>query len=157
MGMILGVVAVALATAGVLALGAGNNANLLLEQARKHKPRAVCISDPAKARELQNALGSQAQVFSGSEGLLKLATLPEADVVLIAIVGTAVEVTPIRSVDQITVGEGRRGPITTAIQKAFFDYVAGRTPDRHHWLTPVAVAPTKAKAATVAYEAPSVI
>ena len=72
-------------------------------------------------------------------------------------VGTAVEVTPIRSVDKITVGEGRRGPITTAIQKAFFDYVAGRTPDRHHWLTPVAVAPTKAKAATVAYEAPSVV
>jgi 1-deoxy-D-xylulose-5-phosphate reductoisomerase len=73
----------------LLALGAGNNANLLLGQARKHKPRAVCISDPVKARELQSALGSSTQVFSGSEGLLKLATIPEADIVLIAIVGTA--------------------------------------------------------------------
>ena len=73
----------------LIALGAGNNANLLLEQARKHKPRAVCISDPVKARELRNALDSQIQVFSGPEGLLKLATLPEADIVLIAIVGTA--------------------------------------------------------------------
>ena len=73
----------------LLALGAGNNAKLLLEQAQKHKPRAVCISDPVKARELQNALGSSTQVFSGPEGLLKLATLPEADIVLIAIVGTA--------------------------------------------------------------------
>src|SRR4029077_2028767 len=44
---------------------------------------------PAKAVALRDALGNSAEVFSGSEGLLKLATLPEADVVLIAIVGTA--------------------------------------------------------------------
>jgi 1-deoxy-D-xylulose-5-phosphate reductoisomerase len=61
----------------------------LLEQTRKHKPQAICISDPAKARELQSALGTQTQVLTGPEGLLKLATLPEADIVLIAIVGTA--------------------------------------------------------------------
>ena len=73
----------------LIALGAGNNASLLLEQARKHQPQAVCISDPAKAKELQTALGYKAQVLSGPEGLLKLATLPEADIVLIAIVGTA--------------------------------------------------------------------
>ncbi len=73
----------------LIALGAGNNIGLLIEQARKHKPSSVCISDPAKAKELQIALGSKAQVFSGPEGLLRLATLPEADIVLIAIVGTA--------------------------------------------------------------------
>ena len=49
-------------------------------------------------------------------------------------VGTAVEVTPIRSVDKIQIGKGRRGPITTAIQDAFFDVVTGRVEDRHGWL-----------------------
>jgi 1-deoxy-D-xylulose-5-phosphate reductoisomerase len=73
----------------LLALAAGNNSELLLEQTRKHKPAAISIFDPTKAKELQNALGTSAQVFSGEEGLIKLATLPAADVVLIAIVGTA--------------------------------------------------------------------
>jgi 1-deoxy-D-xylulose-5-phosphate reductoisomerase len=73
----------------LLALGAGNNSELLLEQIRKHKPEAVSISDPAKAKEMRNALGVSTRVFSGEEGLIKLATLPAADIVLIAIVGTA--------------------------------------------------------------------
>src|SRR5205085_7514750 len=49
----------------------------------------VSITDPAKAAALRAALGTSAEVFSGAEGLLKLATLPAADIVLIAIVGTA--------------------------------------------------------------------
>ncbi len=54
--------------------------------------------------------------------------------------GTAAEITPIRSADRITIGKGRRGPITEKIQKAFFDIVEGRVPDRHRWMTPVGVA-----------------
>lgn len=50
-------------------------------------------------------------------------------------VGTAVEVTPIRSIDKIKVGSGTRGPITEAIQRAFFGIVRGETPDTHGWLT----------------------
>lgn len=50
-------------------------------------------------------------------------------------VGTAVEVTPIRSIDKITVGEGRRGPVTEALQRAFFDVVHGRAADTYGWLT----------------------
>jgi 1-deoxy-D-xylulose-5-phosphate reductoisomerase len=73
----------------LIALAAGNNVDLLLEQTRKHKPAAVSITDPAKAKELANILGTTTQVFSGNEGLIKLATLPDADIVLIAIVGTA--------------------------------------------------------------------
>jgi len=73
----------------LLGLAAGNNVELLLEQTRKHKPQTISISDPAKAKVLRDALGTSTQVFSGNEGLLKLATLPEADIVLIAIVGTA--------------------------------------------------------------------
>jgi len=51
--------------------------------------------------------------------------------------GTAAEVTPIRSIDKITVGAGRRGPVTEKVQRAFFDIVHGEVPDRHGWLTPV--------------------
>jgi len=73
----------------LLALGAGNNVELLVEQTRKHRPAAISISDPAKAEELRAALGTATEVYSGADGLLKLATLPAADIVLIAIVGTA--------------------------------------------------------------------
>jgi len=50
-------------------------------------------------------------------------------------VGTAAEVTPIRTVDKITIGNGRRGPITEVIQKRFFDVINGVAPDIHGWLT----------------------
>ena len=50
-------------------------------------------------------------------------------------VGTAVEVTPIRSVDKVPVGSETRGPITEAIQQAFFAIVTGEAPDTHGWLT----------------------
>ena len=50
-------------------------------------------------------------------------------------VGTAAEVTPIRSIDKIEVGGGRRGPITERLQRAFFDVINGEVPDRHGWLT----------------------
>lgn len=49
--------------------------------------------------------------------------------------GTAVEITPIRSVDKITIGAGTRGPITAAIQQAFFDIINGKRPDTYGWLT----------------------
>ena len=52
-------------------------------------------------------------------------------------VGTAVEVTPIRSVDRIEVGAGRRGPITEKIQNEFFAIVEGHRPDKFGWLSPV--------------------
>src|SRR5258707_3753553 len=73
----------------LLGLAAGNNTELLLEQVRKHRPEAVSISDRLKAKALRDILGTSAQVFSGPEGLIRLATLPAADIVLIAIVGTA--------------------------------------------------------------------
>jgi branched-chain amino acid aminotransferase len=51
--------------------------------------------------------------------------------------GTAAEITPIRSIDRVTIGNGRRGPVTERIQKEFFAYIAGEVPDRYGWLTPV--------------------
>jgi branched-chain amino acid aminotransferase len=52
-------------------------------------------------------------------------------------VGTAVEVTPIRSVDHIQVGKGVAGPITRKLQEEFFAVTSGNKPDIHNWLTPV--------------------
>jgi branched-chain amino acid aminotransferase len=52
-------------------------------------------------------------------------------------VGTAVEVTPIRSVDRVTIGRGRRGAVTEALQQKFFQIVKGEAPDTYGWLQPV--------------------
>jgi len=51
--------------------------------------------------------------------------------------GTAAEVTPIREVDNRTIGNGSRGPVTTLLQKMYFDVVHGRSPVHHGWLTQV--------------------
>jgi 1-deoxy-D-xylulose-5-phosphate reductoisomerase len=73
----------------LIGLAAGGNSALLLEQTRRHQPGVISIADPLKAQDLQNTLGPSIRVCSGNEGLLTLATLPEADIVLIAIVGIA--------------------------------------------------------------------
>jgi len=68
--------------------------------------------------------------------------------------GTAAEITPIRSVDGLVVGHGRRGPITAQLMAAFFDIVEGCVPDRHGWLTyvdgPTEVVQVPSQAAMVA-------
>ena len=53
--------------------------------------------------------------------------------------GTAAEVTHLRSVDRITVGDGTMGPITRTLHDAYFDILHGLAPDRYNWLTPVKV------------------
>ncbi|MGA8026844.1 MAG: branched-chain amino acid transaminase [Bryobacteraceae bacterium] len=55
--------------------------------------------------------------------------------------GTAAEVTPIRSIDRILVGNGRMGPITEKIQRRFFEIVNGETDDEFGWLTAVTRVP----------------
>jgi len=62
-------------------------------------------------------------------------TLAHSDEVFFT--GTAAELTPIRSVDRIQVGAGKRGPVTEKIQKEFFAIMDGKKPDAHGWLTPV--------------------
>lgn len=51
--------------------------------------------------------------------------------------GTAAEITPVKSVDGVTIGSGSRGPITETIQQEFFSIITGEVADRHGWLTPV--------------------
>ncbi|MBM3822878.1 MAG: 1-deoxy-D-xylulose-5-phosphate reductoisomerase [Verrucomicrobia bacterium] len=73
----------------LIGLAAGSNANLLAEQALRHQPLAVSISDSGRVPDLASRVGSRCPVYHGPDGLIQLATLPEADIVLIAIVGTA--------------------------------------------------------------------
>jgi branched-chain amino acid aminotransferase len=61
--------------------------------------------------------------------------------------GTAAELTPVRSIDGIKVGEGRRGAVTAQIQKQFLGIARGELPDTYGWLTPVPTRGAAAKAA----------
>ena len=72
----------------LVGLAAGGNSELLAEQARQFHPDLVSITSPKKAAELKTQLDG-IRVASGDDGLLELATLPSADIVLVAIVGTA--------------------------------------------------------------------
>ena len=75
------------------------------------------------------------QGFDVVEGLIPREMLYIADEVFFS--GTAAEVTPVRRIDRITVGAGKRGPVTERIQKEYFAYIGGEIPDRYKWLTPV--------------------
>ncbi len=73
----------------VVGLAAGRNADLLIEQAREFQPSLISIHDPADAEKVRAHVPAGTRVVSGLEGLVELATMPEADMVLISIVGTA--------------------------------------------------------------------
>jgi branched-chain amino acid aminotransferase len=134
---------IALGTNGLLSEGSGQNLFVVRDEVLYTPPAAASVL-PGITRSsiitLAHDLG-----FAVREMELPREMLYIADELFFA--GTAVEVTPIRSVDKIQVGDGRRGPVTTAIQKAFFDYVKGHVPDRHGWLTPVDIRATKREAA----------
>ena len=71
--------------------------------------------------------------YAVTETVLPREALYTADEVFF--VGTAAEVTPVRSVDKIKVGAGKPGSVTKALQTAFFKVINGEVPDRHGWLT----------------------
>jgi 1-deoxy-D-xylulose-5-phosphate reductoisomerase len=72
----------------LIGLAAGRNDQLLAEQTRQFNPSAISITDDARADGLRASFPGL-EVHSGADGLIQLATMPEADIVLIAIVGTA--------------------------------------------------------------------
>ena len=49
--------------------------------------------------------------------------------------GSAAEITPIRSIDKTTIGNGKKGPITSKLQEVFFGYINAEIEDKHNWLT----------------------
>jgi branched-chain amino acid aminotransferase len=71
--------------------------------------------------------------YTVSESVIPREALYIADEVFF--VGTAAEVTPVRSIDKLKIGSGKRGPVTQALQQAFFAVINGEMPDTHGWLT----------------------
>ncbi len=73
----------------LIGLAAGTNVKLLAEQTLRHRPSTIAIYDCGLVPQLEALLPNPPRIVSGDSGLIELATLPEADIVLIAIVGTA--------------------------------------------------------------------
>jgi len=73
----------------VVGLAAARNVDLLAEQAARHRPLAVAVADPAAARELAQRVPPGTRVLAGGDGLDELARVPEADLVVSALVGAA--------------------------------------------------------------------
>jgi branched-chain amino acid aminotransferase len=122
---------IALDTFGYLSEGSGQNVFIVRDNVLYTPPLTASVL-PGITRDsvitLARELGLRVR-----EEMLPRELIYIADEVFFA--GTAVEITPIRSVDKITIGNGRRGPVTEAIQRTFFDIVRGDIPDTHGWLT----------------------
>ena len=122
--------AISLDIHGYVAEGSGENLFLIKDGMIYTPPLASSILSGitrASIRTIIADLGYEVQEMTLTREMLYLADE-------LFFTGTAAEVTPIRSVDRMPVGAGSRGPITEAIQKRFFDIVAGRYPDNHGWL-----------------------
>ena len=125
--------AIALDTAGNLSEGSGQNVFIVRDGILYTTP----IGDSVLWGITRDSVMTLAKElgFEVREQTLPRETLYIADEVFF--VGTAVEVTPIRSVDRVKIGRGRRGPVTEAIQQRFFQIVKGDAPDTHGWLQAV--------------------
>src|SRR2546427_613846 len=73
----------------IVGLAAKSNAQKLAEAANEVRPESVCLVDETRIDVLRRALDYQPRIFSGEVGLLEIACLTNADMVLVAIVGTA--------------------------------------------------------------------
>lgn len=124
---------IALDTQGFVSEGSGQNVFLVRNGVLYTPPISAGIL-PGITRDSVITLGRDLG-YEVREECIPREMLYVADEVFFA--GTAVEITPIRSIDRIAIGSGGRGPVTAAIQRAFFDVIHGRVPDRHNWLLPV--------------------
>ncbi len=121
---------IALDTFGYLSEGSGQNLFVVRNNVLYTPPITASIL-PGITRDSVIAIAKD-HGFKVREEMLPREMLYIADEAFFA--GTAVEITPIKSVDKITIGNGRRGPITEAIQQSFFDVINGRVEDKHGWL-----------------------
>lgn len=124
---------IALDASGHLSEGSGENVFLVHDGVLLTPPLATSIL-PGITRDTVVKLAEDLRI-PVKETVIPREMLYLADEVFF--VGTAVEITPIRSVDHIQVGKGAAGPITRKLQEEFFAITTGNNPDRHHWLTPV--------------------
>jgi branched-chain amino acid aminotransferase len=129
---------IALDTAGYVSEGSGENI-FVVRDGKIHTPPLGASVLPGITRDtiISLARGLNIPVV---EGLIPREMLYIADEVFFS--GTAAEITPIRSIDRITIGKGQRGPVAERLQEEFFGVIDGRRPDPHGWLSPVHTAQT---------------
>ena len=124
---------IALNTEGYISEGAGENIFLVRD--------GILYTPPAAASILGGLTRDMVIQFAESMGLMLLEQNLPREMLYIAdevfLTGTAAEITPVRSVDRIEVGNGSRGPITENLQKHFFGLFDGSTEDIWGWLEPI--------------------
>jgi branched-chain amino acid aminotransferase len=124
---------IALDTNGYVSEGSGENI-FVVRDGKIHTP-------PLGASVLPGITRDSILKLSASLGIPVVETIIPREMLYIAeevfFSGTAAEITPIRSVDRIVVGKGKRGPVAEELQHAFFGVINGTRPDEHGWLSPV--------------------
>jgi branched-chain amino acid aminotransferase len=124
---------IALDTFGYVSEGSGENVFIVKSNTLFTPPSSSCIL-PGITRhcvfQIARELG-----YEVKQHVLPRESLYTADEAFMC--GTAAEITPIAKVDNVTVGDGARGPITKAVQDAFFGVVRGTRPDTYGWLEPI--------------------
>jgi branched-chain amino acid aminotransferase len=124
---------IALGVDGLLSEGAGENVFVVRD--------GHLLTPPVSSSILSGITRNTVIALAGDLGLglgeqpISREQLYAADEVFFT--GTAVEVTPVRRIDHMRIGDGGRGPVTRRIQEAFFGLFDGRTEDRHRWLEAV--------------------
>ncbi len=122
---------IALDASGYVSEGSGENI-FLVRDGRLYTPPMGTSALPGITRHSVITLAADLG-YSVTEQVIPREWLYIADELFFT--GTAAEVTPIRSVDKIQIGIGKRGPITEKIQSEFLGIIEGRKEDRHGWLT----------------------
>jgi len=124
---------IALDTAGYVSEGSGENIFVVRD--------GKILTPPLSASVLLGVTRDTVIRLAQDPGIPVVETLIPREMLYIAdevfFSGTAAEITPIRTVDHIQVGAGRRGPVTERLQKEFFAIIDGSKPDRYGWLTAV--------------------
>jgi branched-chain amino acid aminotransferase len=126
---------IALDAAGYVSEGSGENI-FVVRDGKIHTPPLGASVLPGITRDAILTLARDLGIPL-VEAIVPREMLYIADEVFFS--GTAAEITPIRSVDRVLFGKGRRGPVAEKLQKEFFGIISGAIPDRHNWLTPVHV------------------
>jgi branched-chain amino acid aminotransferase len=124
---------IALDSNGYVSEGSGENI-FLVRDGKIHTPPLGASVLPGITRDTILKLAARLNI-PVVETIVPREMLYIADEVFFS--GTAAEITPIRSIDKITIGKGRRGPVAEALQQEFFGVIAGTRPDEHGWLSPV--------------------
>lgn len=134
---------IALATDGTVSEGAGENIFLVRD--------GVIYTPPSTASILTGITRDSVMTLARDAGMDVVERPVPRELLYIAdeifLTGTAAEITPVRSVDRITVGNGSRGPLTKRLQEQFFGLFSGRTADKWGWLETLPGAAARATAA----------